>query len=235
MRKLGTADYVSLLLIVPFSIYFISMIVYPFVHGDWDYVQSVWSRWQGLNVGVLAFISSVILFSAARYNSEKQREREFVASMAFLPASHNELVEYLKRCANYYKLAWEGDTFDLFLSAPLSHRDVFQNCIRHANPEVGAYMVEFLSNLQLIDARMQYINEYGTAPDLLMEDFLLLGELKVMVDKILCFSRGEITVLNNHVTWNDYYSAYTTLGVSVHSIFTKNKGSLKDYVIKSVV
>ena len=44
------------------SIYIFSMVVYPFFNGGWGHVQNVWSSWQALNVGVIAFVSSLIAF-----------------------------------------------------------------------------------------------------------------------------------------------------------------------------
>jgi len=65
-----------------FTLYLVSMVAWPFIAsgGDWFYVQTVWDRWQGFNVGVLALVSSVVAFYLARYKAEKQREREFRAS-----------------------------------------------------------------------------------------------------------------------------------------------------------
>ena len=68
-------------------IYFSCMLLYPWIDGNfyWSHVQDIWDRWQSLNVGVLAFISSIIAFNISRFNANKQREREFTAAKAFLP------------------------------------------------------------------------------------------------------------------------------------------------------
>lgn len=54
--------------------YVCSMFVAPIFQGDfsWGYVQAVWDRWQGLNVGVLAFAASLTAFSISR---GKERRR----------------------------------------------------------------------------------------------------------------------------------------------------------------
>jgi hypothetical protein len=56
------------------SLYAFCMLIWPWIAGcgDWGYVQNVWNRWQSLNVGMLAFISSITAFNISRYNAEKQ-------------------------------------------------------------------------------------------------------------------------------------------------------------------
>ena len=78
------------------GIYLYSMVIFPLFEGNfsWKYLQSVWHSWQGLNVGILAFVSSVIALNISRYNANKQRERNFIAARAFLPEAFSELTKY---------------------------------------------------------------------------------------------------------------------------------------------
>ena len=89
-------------------VYFISMFVYPWFDGNtnWKYVQNVWERWQGLNVGMLAFFSSITAFSISKFNAKEQRRRNFSAEKAFLPHSLSELCDYFDSCASLLQEAW---------------------------------------------------------------------------------------------------------------------------------
>lgn len=98
------------------------MFIYPWLNLGWSWglVEDVWDRWQGLNVGMLAFISSVTAFNIGRYNAEKQREREFMASKAFLPDALSGLTSYLQLALRCYgkagRLLEEMKSPHLFLS-----------------------------------------------------------------------------------------------------------------------
>ncbi|MEW8626991.1 MAG: hypothetical protein AB2551_14655 [Candidatus Thiodiazotropha sp.] len=84
---------------VPFAfLYFISMFIIPLVDNalNWGGIQNVWDRWQSLNVGMLAFISSITAFNISRFNANKQRERDFLAAKAFLPDALSELIDYFE-------------------------------------------------------------------------------------------------------------------------------------------
>ncbi len=72
------------------------MLAYPwFVRPrGWEHVQLVWDHWQGLNVGKLAFLSSVIEFNISCYNAEQQRAHKFLAAKAFLPIALDGLCSY---------------------------------------------------------------------------------------------------------------------------------------------
>jgi hypothetical protein len=61
------------------------MLINPFVIGDWNYVLKVWNAWQSLNVGILAFISSLIAFSISKYNSEKKEVESLLLRKHFSP------------------------------------------------------------------------------------------------------------------------------------------------------
>lgn len=94
MIKIGN----KLVLIILIA-YSFSMLIYPWFKGgfSWNYVHSVWYTWQSLNVGVLAFSSSIIAFNISRYNSEKQRQRDFIAERALLPQALSDLCKYLEQ------------------------------------------------------------------------------------------------------------------------------------------
>jgi hypothetical protein len=141
-------------------LYLFSMFVYPWVHshGDWTHVQSVWDKWQSLNVGMLAFLSSVIAFNISRFNANKQRERDFLASKAFLPAALSELTAYFKSSASILVNGWEsieGPRPEIEApKLPDDYKSIFGQCIRYASPDVGDYLSRILVRLQVHSARL---------------------------------------------------------------------------------
>jgi hypothetical protein len=142
-------------------VYFLCMIAAPWIMGGWrwSYVQDVWDRWQGVNVGILAFGASFIAFEVTRYNENRQRNREFLAARAFLPDALSELSRYFKASAAVHMAAWNNAPQIAFPSAPVQYKDVFANCIRHADAETGERLSEILSEtlmwLQVHAARLR--------------------------------------------------------------------------------
>ena len=152
------------------TLYVVCMFIFPWIdgRGEWAHVQDVWNRWQGLNVGMLAFISSITAFNISRFNAEKQREREFLASKAFLPAALSELVSYFNESASVFIAGWKlapGQQPSIVPPIlPGEYKVVFENCIRHAEPKVGEYLSKILVKLQVHDARVRdFINRMQCA------------------------------------------------------------------------
>ena len=85
IKRNSWAFLIKIILVLVVTVYVYSMFINPFIEGGWQGALKVWSAWQALNVGFLAFASSLIAFYISRYNAEKQRQREFVAAKAFLP------------------------------------------------------------------------------------------------------------------------------------------------------
>lgn len=141
------------------AIYCFSMFVFPWITGgcSWEHVQAVWDRWQSLNAGALAFIASLVAFNISRFNESRQRERDFVAAKAFLPSTLSGLMEYFTRCASIYETLWASEAAAPVAftppDLPAGYREVFSNCIRHADPTVGSYLSDILVRLQSINTR----------------------------------------------------------------------------------
>ncbi|MGF1807491.1 hypothetical protein L4C31_19810, partial [Aliivibrio sifiae] len=136
------------------------MLVHPWVSGgfDWDYVHSVWHTWQSLNVGVLAFSSSVVAFNIVKYREERRLEREFIAERALLPQALNDLSNYLERSVpviaeGYFRCNQSRNERKRPLESELpspndSYILIFQNCIRVADSKVADHLAGMLSDLQ---------------------------------------------------------------------------------------
>lgn len=167
-------------------IYFSCMIAVPLFMRDWRDVQEVWDRWQGFNVGVLAFGASFIAFEITRYNESRQRKRDFLAARAFLPEALSELTTYLNGSAAVLMTAWNGTPQVGIPPVPLQYRDVFSNCIRHADSSTGEKLADILVWLQVHTARLQLFLANPARTQAMMrinvlENLRLVGELQAKV------------------------------------------------------
>lgn len=211
------------------GIYFLCMLVAPWIVADWrwSHVQNVWDRWQGLNVGILAFAASVIAFEVTKYNESRQRKREFLAARAFLPEALSELTTYLKESATVHMRAWNNAQQIAFPSAPSQYRDVFANCIRHADFDTGEQLSVLLSEilmwLQVHAARQErFIAEpaHTTAMRKIntLDGLRLVGELQSRVNKLFDFARGVGELDSRPLTWDDYKTSYSNLGLVIENL-----------------
>lgn len=211
-------------------LYLISMFVLPWFFGSWDYVQSVWRDWQGLNVGMLALLSSVIAFNMSRYNDERQRERDFASAKAFLPESLSELMGYMRESGTLISEVWEKrNSFDNYKRVPLESRIpnlpkrykvVFAECIKVADPSVGQYLAYILTRLQIHHARMKelkasYAPNSGMLiiPDKIVSYAYCLGELTALVNRLFDYARGLEEFNGSHLVWEDFHNAYANLDI----------------------
>lgn len=228
-------------------VYFICMFAAPWVHGrgDWIYVQNVWDRWQSLNVGLLAFIASITALNISRFNSEKQRARDFLASKAFLPSALSELVAYLKESASVYKQGWgaaPGEQLKFKIpELPGEYKPVFQECIRHAPPDVGNYLSQILVWLQVHDARLRsYASQdeddaYFTPQKAnLISYFYSLGELLAMINKLFGFARNMAEFDDTPITWEDFHTAYANLNIWEEQIRISDELDLKQFTKQAI-
>lgn len=107
------------------AVYAFSMLLVPVLTFDWVHVQAVWDRWQPLNVGMLAFLSSVVALNIGKYNADRQTQRNFRAAQAFLPDALSELCDYFEQSAKLLREAWELDsTRKMDLQPPSRQMDV---------------------------------------------------------------------------------------------------------------
>lgn len=229
------------------ALYAFCMLVGPWISGcgSWVYVQDVWDRWQSLNVGMLAFASSITAFNISRYNAEKQRQRDFLASKAFLPAALSELVCYFKASANVIKLAWESKrgsspAFDV-PELPREYKSVFSECIRHAEPSVGDYLSQILVWLQVHDARLRsYVEQHGHEdyfnPDRysLITYFYRLGELQALVNKLFEFARNMGEFDDTPLDWEDFRNAYGNLDIWPEDIRIDDDMNLEAFTKRAI-
>lgn len=219
------------------------MFVFPWIdgRGSWTHVQAVWDRWQTLNAGALAFLASLIAFNIAKFNESVQREREFVAAKSFLPSTLSTLMEYCSRSARVLQVLWEAngqpptaplDQPDL----PAGYREVFSNCIRHADPQVGSYLSTILVRLQVHDARLRdAVAEGADAHGLRVDRYSLiaylyrLGELYILIGNLFGFARAEAPFHSKDLNWEAFRNAYGVLDVEVDDFFIDDNMNLRAF------
>lgn len=217
-----------------FVVYILSMLVVPCLTGNWVYVQEVWDRWQTLNVGVLAFISSVIAFNIAKYNANKQRERQFIAARAFMPHALSELTSYCKQSAILLREAWEklretetrpGPLSLELPELPESYKEIFSRCISDADPDVADYLANILVKLQVHHSRMKELKSaFGKnegmifVPHNVMTYIFSLGELQALINRFFGFARGMEPFNDSNIVWEDYRNAYSNLDIDAEDV-----------------
>jgi len=218
-------------------IYFVSMFMYPFLIGkmDWSYTQNVWHNWQSLNVGMLAFISSLIAFNISRINAEKQRGREFIAARAFLPEALTSLSSYLKLCSPILKEAWyrANDKTDKCKTPlknsvpelPLIYKDIFSRCIAYSESDVAEHLARILTHLQIHHSRLESLkNDFSEQSDsvmisnTIMSCIYSLGELQALINRTYDFARGQEGFNGKPLKIEEFWSAYFGLDIEAEDI-----------------
>jgi len=225
----------KIILALPIVAYVYFMFINPFFYGGWSAALKVWSSWQSLNVGFLAFASSIVAFSIARYNAEKQRKREFVAAKAFLSEALSELSVYFQQSATLYTEAYKRASDDqgrcklpLESALPILPRDyraVFSSCIHSATPEVGEHLAKILSLLQIHIARLtgEYYefkpeSNMVKRPSNIMSNIYCLGKLQALVNKTFSFARGEEDLDLSPLTRDELVTAFRNIDIEIEQI-----------------
>jgi hypothetical protein len=235
MEFLINKKYWFLPLTIIFFFYFYFMFISPLFHGGLNGLLKVLSSWQSLNAGFLAFASSIIAFSIARYNAEKQREREFVAAKAFLSEALSELSAYFKQSATLYAEAYTRASNDedrcktplksTLPILPKHYRAVFRSCIHSATPDVGEHLARILSLLQVHIARLT--NEHDEfnpeshmvkIPFNIMCHIYCLGELQALVNKTFSFARCEEDLDCSPLTRDELVTAFHNIRIETDEI-----------------
>lgn len=227
--------------------YSFAMFIYPCLAGDWDwnYIQAVWDRWQTLNAGALAFLASLVAFNISRYTENSQREREFISARAFLPFTLSNLMEYCVQCAAIYDELWAADgQANCQLEYPgltSDYRDVFSNCIRYANPEVGSHLSKILVKLQVHEARLRdVVSQSKEAPALVTDRINLfsymyrLGELHALAGNLFHFARGEKPFEAQPLNWEDFQNSYGILNLELSDLLIDEKINLKSFTQRAI-
>lgn len=229
--------------------YLLAMVVYPCVASgfDWVEVQHVWRSWQGLNVGVLAFASSLIALRISQQKTADARDRDFRAAKAFLVEAADELSVYLESCASRLRKAWylteQGEKEEKWYrlgvayDPPSGYRDVFARSISLGDSETSRYLIDFILLFQRLRASLDGLEEDSTKEFLhrsyyvkIIECWILSAQLHVKVDGIFKLSRDSKARLH-HMDWEDLRNSYSVLNIpyELHGIEQQTKEFLKSW------
>lgn len=214
-------------------LYVLSMLLIPWIssHGSWDYVQSVWDRWQSLNVGVLAFAASYMALQISRLNTNERNRREFVAARAFFPQALSELSDYcselvdllLKAHTRADEETGDAGAMDSRLEMPRVPDNVYsvlERCIRTAPPQTAEFIAQFLGSLQVTRARCASVvapNEreqhviYTTRT--VVEYIADVVAVRIQIDLMFPFARNEVSELPTQVNVREIRTALAMLGI----------------------
>jgi len=227
------------------ALYLYSMLIHPWLNGGWKNVHAVWLEWQSLNVGILAFLASLIAFNVSRHHANQQRKREMVAARSFLPDALSDLDSYFEASAETLKLmndlshvgrAPSGAPIDVRPpQLPGTHREIFSRCISLAEPPLAEYLSYILKCLQVHNARIsQVATEFrpggnaGFSRDVANSYMLRLGELQALINNLFDYARGEAEFSQKTLNWETMKNAFSNLHVYLEYFpgledFTKRK------------
>ena len=123
-----------------------------------------------------------------------------------------------------------------YVSPPDGYREVFSNCIRHASPEVGAYLVRILVLMQLHDARLHDAIQREPGGDervidryTLLAYVLRLGELYALLGGLFGFARSEESFTSKELTWDELQSAYRVMGLEIDDLYIDKNMNLEAF------
>lgn len=230
------------------ALYLISMVIMPWIYGDfdWNHTQNVWDRWQTVNSAFIALISSIIALNISAYNSNKQRDRRLTAFKAFLPQALSDLTLYCKKSAIVFIKAYRQSEFlkfDRFKFdeseipiLPESYKEIFVHCIENADAEVGDFLAAILAKLQIHNSRMMelvrapsdesgvvYISKHS------LRDYIYrLGEIQALINQLFPFARSIEPFNPENLIMDDFSNAYLNLDIYPEDIedlidFTKRR------------
>ena len=200
------------------ALYVYCMFIHPWLagRGSWDHIQNVWDRWQTFNAAALAFAASVIALQVTRYKDERQREQDYRAAKAFLPAAFSELSKYFKASAQTLQEAWPLQGQSPNIKAPTEpsfFKDVFKEYILRANAPVGEYLIDVLRDLQVHEARLGDLHKGEYSKDTLLYYLRSLAHLQVRLNKQFDFARSEAEFDSTPPVWEDFKGAYSGFGI----------------------
>lgn len=213
-------------------IYAICMFIAPvFIwRGSWTDIQEVWDRWQALNVGVLAFLASIIALRTVRLQERARARREFDAARAFLSQALSDLAEYCHECAillidaRARSAGRVTDVIDRDWLIPVFPEDTyrtFDRIIQTAQATEAGYVATMISELQVHRSRIRGLVQRGSRGTELnrltahsaTSYLAALVMIRAKIDVLLPFSRSEVPTINPHISERDIYTALRLLGL----------------------
>lgn len=189
---------------VAFIAYITSMIVYPLYVGGWGNLQSTLYTWQSLNVGILAFSSTVILFYVSTISSRDKELQNLKACRAMLVLALSNLSEFLEQSVDlllkmnqhgdgrYYIGNMELKDFKDFPILESYNLDLIKECIKFAKKDDAAHLASLLTFFQIFKARYKFFFSTVSFHDYdykITKVYRDAGELKAVIDATFGYAR----------------------------------------------
>jgi hypothetical protein len=236
-------------LLIIFLAYLWGMFIGPLIVSfDWEYLQKVWERWQSLNVGVLALISSVLVFKATKYHSEQTRERQYIAARALLPEAMSELDDYCLGASKALKTLWyeEQSLHDVsefsvsYPELPQKYKSTFRDCISYSEKNFGTHLARIIANLQLFDS---YLSSSCKPKNSKKRDdvsqhrvivmMVLLSKIHALVNLSYAHARGLEEFQLRELTIDDYEKSFTLIGL-IHYLDYEETDEVRSMAHKAI-
>lgn len=204
------------------------------------WVQAVGSVVAILATGVSVWWAHCLERSRIVEAERLMRSREFIAARAFLPSAISELSTYCRDSAEILRTRWDSLTqaqepFSSrgFPTLPPTYREVFSNCIRHAEPSVVSYLSNILVCLQVQDSRLHSVCDPQIEKCNLMSYMCSLADLYAQLSHLFNFARGEEEFSPRTLDWRSFETAYHLL--KIHPEFhVVNNDDLRAYTERQI-
>ncbi|MFL1916941.1 hypothetical protein ACJW8B_16320 [Plesiomonas shigelloides] len=211
-------------------IYIFCMLIYPWFSGGWYNVQKTWAYWQSLNAAVIAFISSLIILYAARYQVIEQRKRDFQAAKSFLPHVLNDMSEHIDICAGIFKEEYKGGNKNVLADGgspilTMESLKALSECIKYSDDTLAAFLTKLLCIMQINNSRINSLckRKAGMNRQFLLSSLNYLCLIKSMVDKLYEYTRDDVKSLNADITEDEMYNSLLALGIIVNDASEMSK------------
>lgn len=153
-----------------------------------------------------------------------------LSARSFLPSALSGLMSYYTSSARQVVNWWDANGNPLTQpvqapALPSEYREVFRDCIRHADPAVAEHLAYILVKLQIHDSRMHEAAASvaaagGHAPGryAVLSYLMRLGELYALTSVIFEFARGETTFESRGLEWEDFRNSFGVMEVDCEGI-----------------
>lgn len=218
--------------IMALVIYLFSMFLYPLLSSgfSWRHLHDVLGYWQPLNVGILAFVASIIALNISRYVEEKRVSNEFRAARSLLPITLSVLSDYLResstvltKCLDYDRSVEQVDPPVLpFLPEGLHH--VFDKLISRSSDDIGKYLSRYLIKLQIHNSRLKSVHDFMSGGSNILPRNIRLSylyglcEIQAMTGKLFSYARSQESLGDDQPTVEEMHNASGNLGLVVDEI-----------------
>ena len=225
---------VKMIMIIGFgaliSLYLCFMFIEPFLNNGTTGLIKVLKEWQTLNAAFVALLASFIALYATQYNVRKQKERDFIASKAFLPEALSELTLYLESSVKllieaYRRESDETDSCKTQLtqklpSLPDKYKVTFKDCIHSGEYEVSEYLSNILRDLQVHNSRMvSTYNEFSPSrtfiksPPNKISEIYELAKIYSRIGRLYPFARNEERLDNSSIKRDEMINTFSNLDI----------------------